>query len=127
MVENRYYENQITNITTRYRNELCLFTEFCWNKKSAEQGYAAAQNNLGVMYNYGEGTLKDPKQAFYWYKKSAEQGYATAQYNLGSMYYDGEGTEKDLKQAAFWIKKSYENGNEEAKSVWERYELYNYQ
>jgi len=43
------------------------------------------------------------------------------------MYYDGEGTEKDLKQAAFWIKKSYENGNEEAKSVWERYELYNYQ
>ena len=66
-------------------------------------------------------------QSFVEIKKSAEQGYAEAQLILGGMYYAGVGTEKDLKQAAFWIKKSYENGNEEAKSVWERYELYNYQ
>ena len=66
-------------------------------------------------------------QGFVEIKKSAEQGYAAAQNNLGVMYNYGEGTLKDLKQAAFWIKKSYENGNEEAKSVWERYELYNYQ
>lgn len=112
---------------------LVIVTNFAFSqgfveiKKSAEQGYAAAQNNLGGMYYDGEGTLKDPKQAFYWYKKSAEQGHAEAQYDLGVMYYFGVGTEEDLKQAAFWIKKSYENGNEEAKSVWERYELYNYQ
>ena len=79
------------------------------------------------MYDNGEGTLKDPKQAFYWYKKSAEQGHATAQFNLGTMYIHGEGTPKDLKQAAFWIKKSYENGHEKAKEIWEEYELYNYQ
>ncbi len=48
-------------------------------KKSAEQGDARAQYNLGVMYDNGESTLTDKKQAFYWYKKSAEQGDARAQ------------------------------------------------
>ena len=100
---------------------------FVETKKRAEQGDATAQFNLGTMYIQGEGTLKDPKQAFYWFKKSAEQGHATAQFNLGTMYIHGEGTPKDLKQAAFWIKKSYENGHEKAKEIWEEYELYNYQ
>ena len=58
-------------------------------KKSAELGDANAQYKLGLMYYHGEGTLTDPKMAFYWYKKSAEQGNANAQYNLGLMYYNG--------------------------------------
>jgi hypothetical protein len=35
------------------------------------------------MYNFGEGVLKDYKQAVYWYQKAADQGYAEAQSNLG--------------------------------------------
>ena len=54
-------------------------------KKSAEQGEANEQYNLGVMYYNGEETLVDKKQAFYWYKKSAEQGNAEAQYMLRLM------------------------------------------
>lgn len=61
-------------------------------KKSAEEGDAVAQHNLGNMYHKGDGTLTDKKQAYYWYKKSAEQGSAYAQYHLGLFYYNGDGT-----------------------------------
>ena len=57
-----------------------------WYTKSAEQGYAKAQYNLGWMYDNGRGVPQDDKQAVYWYTKSAEQGFAVAQYNLGWMY-----------------------------------------
>ena len=50
----------------------------------AEQGYAKAQTNLGVMYEFGDGVLTDTKRAYMWY-------------NLGS--YNGDelgGENKDL-------------------------------
>ncbi|PKY50682.1 hypothetical protein RhiirA4_546100 [Rhizophagus irregularis] len=37
-----------------------------------------AQYNLALMYENGEGIVKDIDQAIYWYKKS-EQGYQDAQ------------------------------------------------
>ena len=47
-----------------------------WYTKSAEQGNAGAQNNLGLCYDNGEGVAKDLKKAVEWYTKSAEQvGY----------------------------------------------------
>jgi len=95
-------------------------------KKSAEQGDAEAQFFLGYMYDYGEGTLTDKKQAFYWYQKSAEQGHAKAQFNLGLMYDLGEGTLTDKKQAAYWIKLAYNNGYEEAKEMWDKLRLWEY-
>ena len=51
-------------------------TVFEKTKQKAEQGHAQAQFNLGVMYDIGQGTLKDPKKSFEWYKKAAEQGEA---------------------------------------------------
>ena len=41
---------------------------------AAEQGYAPAQYNLGVMYANGEGVAKNDEQAVKWYRKAAEQG-----------------------------------------------------
>ena len=52
-----------------------------WYRKAAEQGYAKAQYNLGVMYFKGEG-VADDAEAVKWYRKSAEQGFAFAQRNL---------------------------------------------
>ena len=40
----------------------------------AEQGDAAAQFNLGVMYNNGRGVLKDEAEAVRWYRLAADQG-----------------------------------------------------
>ena len=51
----------------------------------AEQGYANAQYNLGLMYANGQGVPQDDKEAFKWYRLSAEQGNSTAQIVLGNM------------------------------------------
>ncbi|TXL12456.1 hypothetical protein BMR06_17495, partial [Methylococcaceae bacterium HT5] len=61
----------------------------------AEEGSAASQLNLGLMYANGRGVIKDYKQAVKWYAKSAEQGYSSAQSNLGLMYHEGRGVIKD--------------------------------
>ena len=54
-----------------------------WYRKSAEQGFAEAQYNLGLMYFNGDGVAQNYTEAAKWYRKAAEQGYAKAQYNLG--------------------------------------------
>ena len=50
-----------------------------WYRKAAEQGYAAAQNNLGSMYLNGRGVGQDDAEAVSWFRKAAEQGYGPAQ------------------------------------------------
>ncbi|MBE9589341.1 tetratricopeptide repeat protein, partial [Moraxella sp. K1630] len=47
-----------------------------WYTKSANQGYAEAQYNLGVMYYNGHGIKQDYQKAFEWHSKSASQGFA---------------------------------------------------
>jgi hypothetical protein len=74
-----------------------------WYRKAGDQGYAAAQYNLGQAYNLGNGVEKDPAEAARWWQKAAEQGMAKAQYNLGMAYRAGAGVEKDNLQAYFWI------------------------
>jgi len=53
-----------------------------WFKKAAEQGYAPAENYLGVMYANGLGVPQDYSKALYWLKKSAKQRYAKGEANL---------------------------------------------
>jgi TPR repeat protein len=87
-----------------------------WYRKAIERGYAAAQNNLGVMYGRGEGVTKDYKEAVKWYRKAAEQGSEMAQNNLGVMYGRGEGVTKDYKEAVKWYRKAAEQGSEMAQN-----------
>ncbi len=42
----------------------------------AEQGHAAAQSNLGLMYSSGHGVAQDYAEVAKWYRRSAEQGRA---------------------------------------------------
>lgn len=70
--------------------------------RAAERGQVLAQLNLGYLYEKGQGTRKDLKQAISWYRKAAEQGNAKAQYNLAVMYDNGRGVKKDYEQAAYW-------------------------
>ncbi len=80
----------------------------------AEQGDANAQNNLGAMYERGDGVPQDYKESVKWYRLAAEQGAAYAQNNLGQMYNNGEGVQQDYKQAVKWYKISAEQGFAEA-------------
>ena len=79
-------------------------------RKAAEQGFAEAQYNLGVMYANGQGVRQDYTQAVQWYRKAAEQGLAEAQYNLGVMYAKGEGVRQNYKIAKGWFGKACDNG-----------------
>src|SRR4029077_13395887 len=49
-----------------------------WFQKSARQGYAPAQVNLGVLYANGWGTPQNFGAALYWLKAGADQGSARA-------------------------------------------------
>jgi TPR repeat protein len=51
-------------------------------RKAAEQGFANAQHNVGLMYAKGDGIQKNDAEAARWYRTAAEQGLAIAQLNL---------------------------------------------
>jgi TPR repeat protein len=57
-----------------------------WYRKSAEQGFARAQNNLGVIY-LNDGRTQD---ALKWFRKAAAQGMPQAIDNLKNMEYEAK-------------------------------------
>ena len=87
-------------------------------KPLAEQGNAAAQNNLARLYQGlfpccgkpGRGVRPDSKKAEKWFRLAAEQGDADSQFNLGVMYAAGKHVEKDNKEAVKWYRLAAENG-----------------
>ena len=88
---------------------------FEWWKKSAIQGKARAQYNLGVAYYEGWGVEKDYKQAVYWWRKSAIQGNADAQCSLGTIYDIGKpSVKKNYDRAVYWNVLSANQGHREA-------------
>ena len=82
-----------------------------WYTLAAEQGFALAQYNLGLMYKLGQGVIKDDKAAAQWYRKAAEQGLGSAQTNLGVMYAFGAGVEKNFLYAYMWGGLGASNGS----------------
>jgi TPR repeat protein len=86
-----------------------------WYQKSAEQGHARAQRNLGVCYAIGAGVAKDLVEAEKWYRKAAQQGDVGAQYNLGVACYKGQGIPKNLAEAAKWFRAAVDQDHVAAK------------
>jgi len=80
----------------------------------AEQGLAAAQHYLGVMYGEGKGVAQDYAEAMKWYRLAAEQGDEDAQYNLGGMYFSGHGVARNHIQAYMWVTLAAAQGNKNA-------------
>jgi len=94
-----------------------LPTEFKSLKALAEKGDAEAQNNLGMMYDFGRGVKQDFKEAVKWYRKAAEQGDAYGQLYLGLMYGLGRGVEQDFKECANWYQKAADQGFADAQQL----------
>ncbi len=82
----------------------------------ADQGNAAAQFNLGVMYKRGQGIPQDYAHAMIWFRKAADQGYAAAQFNLGLLYVKGDGVPQDYAQAMIWFRKAADQGQVDAQA-----------
>ncbi|MGH9709346.1 MAG: SEL1-like repeat protein, partial [Candidatus Acidiferrales bacterium] len=83
-------------------------------QSTAASGNAAAQYNLALAYQNGDGVPKDLKLAFDWCKKAAEQDNADAETALGVMYRSGEGVDEDLQAAVQWYEKASRQGNPNA-------------
>ena len=88
-----------------------------WYRKAAEQGYARAQHNLGMMYRDGEGVPRDYAEALKWFSKAAVQGDARAQASLGIMYTIGSGVPQDYVLALMWSNLAASQENEGAISL----------
>ena len=80
----------------------------------ADQGYASAQFNLGLMYDNGQGVPQDYAAAVSWYRKAADQGNAKAQFNLGYDYANGQGVPQDYVQAHMWANLAAASGYADA-------------
>ena len=83
-------------------------------KLLAEEGDAAAQNNLGSMYDQGRGVLQDYAEAIKWFHLAAKRGHALAQMNLGYMYESGRGVPKDYAEAVKWYRRAAVQGDNAA-------------
>jgi len=75
-----------------------------WIKKSAKQGNADSQSNLGLYYTRGWfGIKQNFDQANFWLKKAARSNNASALQQLGQNYFHGYGLKKDHKKAFFYF------------------------
>ena len=78
---------------------------------AADQGYASAQSNLGLMYSQGQGVNQSYEKAVELYIKAAEQGNAIALDNLGYMYENGFGVEQSDEKAIEYYREAAAKGN----------------
>jgi hypothetical protein len=83
----------------------------------ANEGSAAAQNNIATMYHAGQGVPRSDTIATQWLLKSAANGNADAQYSLGLSYASGDVVPRDDAQAAAWYLKAANQGNAAAQSM----------
>ncbi len=78
-----------------------------WRPLAAELGYAhglaAAQYNLGLMYQDGQGVQQNYSLAVNWYWLAAAQGHGRAQNDIGYMYLNGLGVPQDYVLAHMWF------------------------
>lgn len=81
-----------------------------WYRVAAEQGIAAAQNNLALMHAQGRGLPRDVGQAIELWLAAATQNHPMAQYNLGLAFFRGEGVPKEEREAAAWFRRAADAG-----------------
>ncbi len=79
-------------------------------KKSADLGFAPAQNDLGILYSQGLGTEQNPSEAFRLFTLSAEGNYPAGQYDLATAYELGIGTDINYAEAFENYKKAADGG-----------------
>ncbi|HEY1337178.1 MAG TPA: HEAT repeat domain-containing protein [Bryobacteraceae bacterium] len=67
--------------------------------KSAEEGSAAAQTTVGMMYADGKGVHQNYAEAARWWVKAAQQGDLDAARLAWNLYRNGEGVDRDPAMA----------------------------
>lgn len=79
-------------------------------RAAAEKSYAAAENDLGSLYENGWGVTKDEAEAIRWYRRAFEDGYPAFS-NIGHFYWDGIGVGMDRREATRWFERGADSGD----------------
>ena len=87
--------------------------ESIW-RKHAEAGDGQAMNNLGVLYDLGQGVEPDLGRALHWFAESAKTGHPSGMSNYGRMLEQGRGIEANPAEAARWFDLAARQGQPEA-------------
>jgi len=88
---------------------------FYWYEKSAKQGNADAQSELGYIYILGNSFVKpNPNESFKWFEKSAAQNNIYSINALGTSYEYGAGVKADEKKSLEYYKKAADLGHSNA-------------
>jgi len=97
---------------------------FTLYEQAALNGESSAQFMLGILYENGWGTGKDPRKALDWYMKAAEQGHPDSLYNLGVMHFYGNGIPKDRNQGIAYYEEALTVQSSKAAEALGRMHLY---
>ena len=79
-----------------------------------DQRDARAQTIIGLMYQAGLGTTKNPEEAAKWFHRAAAQGEVFSEAVLGRLYYFGQGVAKSYIQSVRWFRMAAEAGDAES-------------
>jgi len=102
----QYYVSEADKARSQRRALRDQKRAFDWYSRSAEQGFAKAQFNLGHMYILGQGVDQDRSQGVDWQVKAAEQGLVEAQFEIGLRYLSGAVLEPDLESGLDMLNKA---------------------
>lgn len=83
-------------------------------QKLAEGGDGQAMNNLGVLYDQGQGVEPDTGRALHWFAQSAKAGHPSGMSNYGRMLEQGRGMTANPGEAARWFDLAARQGQPEA-------------
>jgi TPR repeat protein len=84
---------------------------------AADQGWQAAQKNMGMCRLIGRGCEKEAVEAVRWFRKAAENGNAEAMGWTGYCLLTGQGVAPDAAEAAKWYARSAAAGCTKAEYV----------
>lgn len=106
--------------------------------KGLENGSLEAANNLGLMYEMGDGVIQDYYKAAQLYAQATAKDNPIAHFNLGRLYYQGTGVNEsdelalqhfkyafnDNPDALYFAGRIYLESEEVAKDLNKAYELF---
>lgn len=99
-----YHESGQHRLIQDYNKAITLY------RKSAQQGYTAAQLRLSDLCLNRDLPTYSPKEGQFWLKQAAKRNDAQAQFKLAMFYKDADNAQEMLN----WLNKSAANGHQQA-------------
>jgi WD40 repeat protein len=79
-------------------------------QRSAAKEYAAAYNNLGNVYQSGNGVDRDIGKAIAYFEQAFQKGFPYAGFTIYGIYWNGQYVPQDRKTAVAWLNRAASQG-----------------